>query len=86
MAEKHLRSLLERHAIYTDRCVCVYRSYWVVDMAWTHNDLLLAVIDAQGCVGLVPRLGEPLLIQTRGCGIDIGPMFFLPLLPLISIQ
>jgi len=55
-------------------------------MEWTYDDLLLAVITAQGCVSLVPRLGEPVLIQTHGCGIDIGPELFLPLLPLIPIR
>jgi len=66
--------------------MCVYRSYWVADMAWTHNDLLLAIINAQGCVSLVPRLGEPLLIQTHGCGVDIGPALFLPMFPPVYIQ
>jgi len=66
--------------------VYVYRSCWVVDMQWTHDDLLLAIINAQGSISLVPRLGEPVLIQTHGCGIDIGPKLFLPLLPVVSVQ
>jgi len=55
-------------------------------MQWTHDDLLLAIINAQGSIGLVPRLGEPVLIQTHGCGIDVGPKLFLPLLPVVSMQ
>lgn len=64
----------------------IYRSYWVVDMAWTYDDLLLAIINAQGSVSLVQRLGEPALIEARGCDIDLGPNLFLPLHPLISVQ
>ena len=55
-------------------------------MEWTHDDLLLAVINDQGSVCLVPRLGEPVLIRIHGCGIDMGPGLFLPLHPLISVE
>ena len=79
-----------RHVLYQSVVlICVmytFRSYWIVDMQWTYDDLLLAVINAQGSVCLVPRLGEPLLIQIHGCATDIGPALFPPLLPLICVQ
>jgi len=67
-------------------CAHLYRSYWVVDMQWTHDDVLLAVITARGCVSLVPRLGEPVLIEVHGCGFDVGPKLFVPLHPRMSVQ
>jgi hypothetical protein len=58
----------------------------VKDMEWTCDDLFLACITGQGSICVVPRLGEPVLIQTRGCNVEMGPKYFLPLHPLVSIQ
>ncbi|XP_022102800.1 protein JBTS17-like [Acanthaster planci] len=60
------------------------RSYWLADLAWTPNDLFLACITKQGCLTILSRLGEAVLIQSSGCSIEHEPAFFLPFHPLVT--
>ena len=62
------------------------RQYWVADMQWTCDSLFLACILKQGTVCLLTRLGEPLLIQTFGSSVEMGPKPYLPLHPLITVR
>ncbi|KAK7482661.1 hypothetical protein BaRGS_00026070 [Batillaria attramentaria] len=62
------------------------RQYWVSDMAWTSDSLFLACILANGSSALLSRLGEPLAITTHGCSVEMGPAYFLPIHPLITVQ
>ena len=62
------------------------RSFWVADMCWTFDDLFLACMLRQGTLCMLTRLGEPAMIQTYGCSIELGPRPFLPLHPLIMVK
>ncbi|XP_053394280.1 ciliogenesis and planar polarity effector 1-like isoform X3 [Mercenaria mercenaria] len=62
------------------------RQYWVADIAWTSDNLFLACILKNGSVCLVPRLGDPIPIQTQGCSVNMGPAHFLPLHPAIFVS
>ena len=62
------------------------RSYWIADLKWTFDDLFVACIMKQGTVCILSRLGEPILLQTFGCSIEMGPKYYLPLHPLIRVQ
>ena len=62
------------------------RQYWICDLVWTSDCLFLAVILRNGFAGLLSRLGEPLIILSKGCSVEMGPAFFLPLTPLVSVQ
>ncbi|XP_076463357.1 uncharacterized protein LOC143295514 isoform X2 [Babylonia areolata] len=62
------------------------KSYWVSDMAWLCDNLFVACMLSNGSAALLSRLGEPVAIATHGCSIDMGPAYFLPLHPLISVQ
>ena len=64
----------------------IFRTYWASDIQWTWDDLLVICILQQGSVSIIPRLGEPLVLQTFGQSIEMGPRQFLPLLPRISVQ
>ena len=68
------------------RFVFCYRWYWVADMKWTSDDLFLVCVTKQGALAILSRLGEPLLVQTHGNSIEMGPKLFLPLHPLIVVQ
>ncbi len=61
------------------------RSYWVTEMQWTWDDLFVVVMTKQGSLGMLSRLGEPLLLRTYG-ELDMGPREFLPIHPLISVK
>lgn len=65
---------------------CVGRSYWVVDVAWTHDDLYVVCVTGQGHVCILTRLGEPALTLLYGMSLDMGPRFYLPLHPLVTVQ
>lgn len=62
------------------------RSYWVCEVQWTSDDLFVACMLEQGTLCIVTRLGEPLLLSTFGCSIQMGPKLFLPLHPLIMVK
>ncbi|XP_052775729.1 ciliogenesis and planar polarity effector 1-like isoform X2 [Mya arenaria] len=62
------------------------RQYWVCDLAWTSDNLFLACMLRNGSVCLIPRLGDPIAIETRGCSVDMGPALFLPLHPAIMVS
>ncbi|KAH9499839.1 hypothetical protein Btru_076748 [Bulinus truncatus] len=62
------------------------RQYWIADLKWTSDNLFLAVILHNGSAGLLSRLGEPLILISKGCSVNLGPAYFLPFTPLISIQ
>lgn len=55
-------------------------------MQWTCDNLFLACITKQGTVCLLTRLGEPVLIQTYGCSVEMGPKPYLPLHPLVMFR
>ena len=61
-------------------------SYSVVDMQWTSDDLFLVCVTGQGSMCVLTRLGEPILMQTRGCSMEMGPKLYLPLHPLIMVR
>ncbi|KAL8600713.1 hypothetical protein ACOMHN_057303 [Nucella lapillus] len=62
------------------------KTYWVKDVAWLCDSLFVACLLSNGSAALLSRLGEPLAIATYGCSMDMGPAYFLPLHPLISVQ
>ncbi|KAL4235812.1 hypothetical protein ACF0H5_004202 [Mactra antiquata] len=62
------------------------RQYWVADLAWTSDNLFLACILKNGSVCLVPRLGDPVAIQTNGCSVNMGPAYYLPLHPAVFVS
>ena len=72
---------------YLRRCTFAAfdRSFWVADMCWTHDDLFLACVLKLGSMCMLTRLGEPLLMQTYGCSVEMGPRPFLPLHPLVAV-
>ncbi|CAL1547193.1 unnamed protein product [Lymnaea stagnalis] len=62
------------------------RQFWIADMSWTSDNLFLAIILRNGSAGLLSRLGEPLVLFSKGCSVEMGPAYFLPFTPLISVQ
>ena len=62
------------------------RWFWVSDMAWTFDDLFVACVLRQGSFCMLTRLGEPLVIETYGCSVEMGPKPFLPLHPLVYVR
>ncbi|XP_078606977.1 uncharacterized protein LOC144879422 isoform X2 [Branchiostoma floridae x Branchiostoma japonicum] len=61
----------------------ILRTYWICGMKWTCDDLLLVCITKRGSVVILTRLGEPLMLTTHGCSVEMGPCLYLPLHPLI---
>ncbi len=57
----------------------------MTEMQWTWDDLFVVVMTKQGSLGMLSRLGEPLLLRTYG-ELDMGPREFLPIHPLISVK
>ena len=53
-------------------------------MAWTADGLLLVCIIKRGSLFILPCMGRPLELVTRGCSLDMGPATLLPLHPRIS--
>lgn len=64
----------------------IVRSWWVADMSWTRDSLLVLCITRRGSVAILSKLGEPMEICTEGCSLHTGPALFLPLHPKISFQ
>ena len=64
----------------------VHRTFWVSDMAWTADGLLLVCMTKRGSLMILPRFGPPLRLIARGCSIEMGPTHFLPLHPLITVM
>ncbi|XP_078354068.1 uncharacterized protein LOC144638717 isoform X1 [Oculina patagonica] len=62
------------------------KSWWIADMAWTRDSLLVMCITRRGSVAVLTKLGEPLEICTEGCSLHTGPSLFLPLHPKITFQ
>ncbi|KAK7099790.1 ciliogenesis and planar polarity effector 1-like [Littorina saxatilis] len=62
------------------------KSYWVNDLAWVCDNLFVACILGNGSAALLSRLGEPMAVATHGCSVEMGPAYFLPLHPLITVQ
>ncbi|XP_059166975.1 ciliogenesis and planar polarity effector 1-like [Physella acuta] len=62
------------------------RQYWIADMSWTYDNVFLAVILRNGSAGVLSRLGEPLVLFSKGCSVEMGPAYYLPFTPLITIQ
>lgn len=62
-----------------------HRTFWIADMSWTSDGLLLVCITKRGGMFILPRFGPPITLIARGCSIEIGPKLFLPLHPLITI-
>ncbi|XP_030852384.1 ciliogenesis and planar polarity effector 1-like [Strongylocentrotus purpuratus] len=61
------------------------KTYWISDMTWTHNDLFLVCINKRGALAILPRLSEPILLQSEGCSVEHPPAYFLPVLNLITV-
>ena len=53
-------------------------------MAWTADGLLLVCIIKRGSLLILPCMGRPLELVTRGYSLDMGPAILLPLHPRIS--
>ncbi|GFO20998.1 protein jbts17 [Plakobranchus ocellatus] len=49
------------------------KQYWITDMVWTYDNLFLGLMLRNGSVALVTRLGEPLVLTSKGCSIELGP-------------
>jgi hypothetical protein len=62
------------------------RTFWVTSLEWSGDGLLLAAMTRRGCLLLLPRFGPPLRLIASGCGLEMGPAYFLPLHPLITVQ
>ncbi|KAF6123769.1 ciliogenesis and planar polarity effector 1 [Phyllostomus discolor] len=62
------------------------RSYWVGDVSWTPDSLLLACVLKRGSLLLLTCQGELLTLITSGCSIEFGPAEFIPLHPLITYR
>ncbi|XP_074641416.1 uncharacterized protein LOC141899158 [Tubulanus polymorphus] len=62
------------------------RTYWIVDMKWLSDDLFVACMTKQGSVCILSKLGEPILVQTFGCSVELGPSYYIPLHPLIMVH
>ncbi|XP_045704044.1 ciliogenesis and planar polarity effector 1 [Phyllostomus hastatus] len=62
------------------------RSYWVGDVSWTLDSLLLACVLKRGSLLLLTCQGELLTLITSGCSIEFGPAEFIPLHPLITYR
>lgn len=52
---------------------------------WTWDDLFLVCVIGQGSVCMLTRMGEPVVLQSYGHRLEMGPSMFLPLHPLVSI-
>lgn len=66
--------------------VCfILRTYWIVEMSWTADGLLLACITKRGCLLIIPRFGQALRLIAQGCSVDLGPCTHLPVHPLITV-
>ena len=61
-------------------------SYAVLDMEWTSDDLFLVCVTGQGSMCVLTRLGEPVLLHTQGCSMEMGPKLYLPLHPIIVVR
>ncbi|XP_048582727.1 uncharacterized protein LOC5517350 isoform X2 [Nematostella vectensis] len=62
------------------------RMWWVADLQWTSDSLLLIAVTRAGSVLMLTKLGTPLLISTKGNSIDMGPSLFLPIHPRIYFR
>ena len=62
-----------------------FRSYWIADMSWLADGLLLACMTKRGALVVLPRFGQPLKLITSGNSLEMGPAAFLPLHPLIIV-
>ncbi|XP_071480022.1 ciliogenesis and planar polarity effector 1-like, partial [Diadema antillarum] len=62
------------------------KTYWVSDLSWTHDSLFVVCITKRGSVAILPRLGEPILLQIEGCSVEHPPAHFLPLLSLVTVM
>lgn len=66
--------------------ISICRSWWIADMAWTRDSLLVLCITRRGSVAVLTKLGEPLEICTQGYSLNLGPALFLALHPKITFQ
>ena len=83
------------YSAYVKESLCVYlcfyvcfhtgRTYWIADMAWSADGLLLICVTRRGCLMIMPQFGRPLKLVIHGCSLDMGPNYFLPLHPLITV-
>ncbi|XP_055886712.1 uncharacterized protein LOC106060096 isoform X2 [Biomphalaria glabrata] len=62
------------------------RQYWIAELKWTSNNLFLVLMLNNGSAGILSRLGELLILISQGCSVHLGPAYFLPFTPLISVQ
>lgn len=62
------------------------RIWWVSDIAWTHDSLLLIGLTRNGALFITSKLGEPINLVTSGCMMEMGPSLFLAIHPRITIR
>ena len=62
------------------------RHYWIANMEWSYDDLLLIVLTKIGCLAVLSRLGEPIFISTKGHGVNFTASRFLALLPKVVLR
>ncbi|KAL5022909.1 hypothetical protein ScPMuIL_002064 [Solemya velum] len=62
------------------------RLHWVTDLTWTSDGLFVACMLSSGSVCVLSRLGGPLVLQTTGCSVNMGPAYFLPLHPVVMLN
>ncbi|EDV22319.1 uncharacterized protein TRIADDRAFT_58803 [Trichoplax adhaerens] len=84
-------SLRAKAIVVTDMYGCSRRDgrgkeFSITDMTWTSNSLLLIAITRNGFVAIISRAGQLLLCNTKGLGTELGPSFYLPLHPLMTIK
>jgi hypothetical protein len=71
--------------VYLEFFICI-RTWWVSDLAWTTDSLLLIGITRNGALFITTKVGEPIKLITTGYGMDLGPSLFLSLHPRISVK
>ncbi|XP_028394275.1 uncharacterized protein LOC114518472 [Dendronephthya gigantea] len=62
------------------------RTWWVSDISWTTDSLLLIGITRNGALFITSKLGEPVKLVTTGHGMNLGPSLFLSLHPRITVK
>ncbi|XP_071954067.1 uncharacterized protein [Antedon mediterranea] len=62
------------------------RSYRIGSMEWTPDSLFLVCFTLRGSLCMFSRLGDLLVLQAEGCSVELGPAYFLPFHPVVTIR
>ena len=62
------------------------RTYWIADMAWSADGLLVVCVTRRGSLMIAPRFGRPVKLLARGCSLGVEFCYCLPLHPLITVM